>query len=59
MIEIDISRVVTEYWAQIIEDETGQQWMAAFPNQVTCPVQSGNNLKAHAVYLSQYQPIPY
>ena len=59
VIDIDISSVVTEYRAQILENETGQQFVAAFPNQVTRPVQYGNNLKAHAVYLSQYQLLPY
>ena len=50
--DIDFSRVVTEYRAQILEDETGQQFVAPFPEGVTKAVQYGNALKAHAVYLS-------
>ena len=33
--------------------------MAAFPEGVNRPVQYGLNLKANAVYMSQYQLIPY
>ena len=33
--------------------------MAPFPDHVTKSVQYGNGVKAHAVYLSQYQLIPY
>jgi len=58
--DIDISRWVTEYQAQIlINKETGKQYTASFPVNVTKSVQYGNKLKAHAVYLSQYQLLPY
>lgn len=33
--------------------------MAAFPEGVTRPAQYGNSVKAHAVYLSIYQLLPY
>jgi len=58
--DIDITRWVTEYQAQIlINKETGQQHTASFPENITKAVQYGNKLKAHAVYMSQYQLIPY
>ena len=57
--DIDISRCITEYQAQILEDESGQRFVAPFPDGVTKAVQYGNQLKAHAVYLSQYQLLPY
>jgi len=58
--DIDISRWVTEYQAEIlINKETGAQVIAPFPEQVTKAVQYGRKLKAHAVYMSQYQLIPY
>jgi len=57
--DIDISRFVTEYQAQILENEQGQRFVAAFPEDVTKAVQYGHQLKAHAVYLSQYQLLPY
>ena len=57
--DIDISRVVTEYRAQVLEDENGNRYVAAFPEGVTKAVQYGNGIKAHTVYLSQYQLIPY
>jgi transposase len=57
--DIDISRFVTEYQAQILENEQGQRFVAPFPKGVTKAVQYGNQLKAHAVYLSQYQLLPY
>lgn len=59
IIDIDISRLVTEYRAQILEDGQGNRWVAAFPEGVKRPVQYGLNLKANAVYMSQYQLIPY
>ena len=39
VIELDISRFVTEYQAQILEDEHGNQFVAAFPEGVSRPVQ--------------------
>lgn len=57
--DIDISRVVTEYRAQILVDETGNCFVASFPEGVTKAVQYGSGLKAHSVYMSQFQLIPY
>jgi len=57
--DIDISRVVTEYRAQQLENEQGHCFVAPFPEGVSKAVQYGNQLKAHAVYLSQYQLLPY
>jgi transposase len=57
--DIDISRVVTEYQAQVLEDMNGKRFTAAFPKGVTKAVQYGASLKAHSVYLSKFQLIPY
>ncbi len=57
--DMKISRVVTEYRAEIVEDVEGNRFVASFPEAVTKAVQYGPDLKAHAVYMSQYQLIPY
>ncbi|MDT8442575.1 MAG: IS66 family transposase, partial [Desulfuromonadales bacterium] len=57
--DIDISRLVTEYQAEVLESAEGKRFVASFPEGVTKAVQYGNNLKAHAVYMSQYQLLPY
>jgi transposase len=57
--DIDISRVVTEYRAQILEDDNGNRFVASFPENVTKAVQYGTGLKAHSVYMSQFQFVPY
>ena len=59
VIDIDIARFVTEYRAQVLEDEQGNRYVAAFPDGVNRPVQYGLGLKANAVYMSQFQLIPY
>jgi transposase len=59
VIDIDIARFVTEYRAQILEDDQGNRFVATFPAGVQRPVQYGPGLKANAVYMSQYQLIPY
>ncbi|MCU7896883.1 MAG: hypothetical protein KZQ66_12080 [Candidatus Thiodiazotropha sp. (ex Lucinoma aequizonata)] len=59
IIDINISRFVTEYWAQILEDNQGNRFVASLPEGVNRPVQYGFNLKVNAVYISQYQLIPY
>ena len=58
-IDIRISRVVIEYRAEILEDESGNCYVAEFPEAITRPVQYGNTLKANAVYMSQFQLVPY
>jgi transposase len=57
--DIDIRRLVTEYRAQILQDQNGQRFTALFPAHVSKAVQYGNGVKAQAVYLSQYPRIPY
>jgi len=59
VVDLDISRIVTEYRAQILEDENGKQYVAEFPKGVTRPVQYGIEVKVHSVYMSQFQLIPY
>jgi len=57
--DIDIRRVVTEYRAEILVDQCGKRFTASFPEAITKAVQYGNGVKTQAVYLSQYQLIPY
>ena len=57
--DIYVARIVTEYQAQVLEDENGNRFVAEFPDDVTKAVQYGNALKAHAIYMSQYQLLPY
>ena len=59
VVDIEISRIVTEYRAQILEDSTGRRYVAAFPKGLGRPIQYGQSVKAHAVYLSQFQLLPY
>jgi transposase len=59
IINIRISRFVTEYRAQILLDVNGIPFTAEFPEHVTRPVQYGSDFKSHSVYLSQFQLIPY
>jgi transposase len=57
--DVDISVNVTEYRAQVLVDQQGKRWVAAFPADVTATVQYGDSVKAGAVYMSQYQLLPY
>ncbi|MBW1858036.1 MAG: IS66 family transposase [Deltaproteobacteria bacterium] len=57
--DIDISRVVTEYRAQVLKDDKGNRFVAPFPEGVTKAVQYGTGLKTHSVYMSQFQLVPY
>ena len=57
--DIDISRFVTEYRAQILEGEKGNRFVASFPKGVTKAAQYGTGFKAHSVYMSQFQLLPY
>lgn len=57
--DIEITRLVTEYRAQVLVDEKGKRFVASFPEGVTKAAQYGGSIKAHAVYMSQYQLLPY
>ena len=59
VVDIRFSRVVTEYQAQILEDQLGKQFVAPFPDGVSRPIQYGSSVKAQGVYLSQFQLIPF
>jgi transposase len=58
-VDIDIARIVIEYRAQVFIDGNGKRYVASFPESVTRPIQYGPQIKAHAVYLFQFQLMPY
>ncbi|MCK8102793.1 hypothetical protein [Pseudoalteromonas sp. 2CM36K] len=53
VVDIDISEVVTECQAQILENEQKKRFVGEFLQGVNSPIQYGVGVKAHAVYLSQ------
>ena len=59
MFDIKISRVVTEYQAEILEDERGRQVVARFPDHVKVKAQYASGVKIHSVYMSNFQLLPY
>lgn len=58
VIELITRSEVTEYRAQVLVDQDGHRFVAPFPKEVTRPIQYGASIKAHIVYLSQFQLIP-
>ena len=58
VIDIEMNVVVTEYRAEVVEDEMGCRYVAVFPSHVSRPVQYGVNVKANSVYMSQFQMVP-
>lgn len=59
VIDVDISRFVTEYRAEVWLSEAGERVVAPFPAGVNAHIQYGVGVKASAVYQSQFQLIPY
>ena len=51
VVDIDISRIVTEYRAQVLADANGKRFTAPFPEGINRPVQYGLNVKVHSVYM--------
>jgi transposase len=56
---IRIKRFVTEYQAEVLVDEHGNRYVADFPSEISNKAQYDGTVKAHTVYLSQFQLIPY
>lgn len=59
VVDIEIKKIVTEYRAQILKDTKGKRYVASFPQGITSDIQYGNGVKAHCVYMSQFQLLPY
>lgn len=59
VIDLDITTLVTEWRAEVVVDEQGKRHVAPFPEGITRPVQYGIGVKVNAVYMSQYQMVPY
>lgn len=59
VIDIDISRFVTEYRAEVLLNDAGERFVAPFPAGVNAAVQYGRGIKVNAVYQSQFQLVPY
>lgn len=59
IVEMNIQLHITEYRAEILEDEKGNQFVADFPEGISKAVQYGPGIKAQSVYMSQFQLIPY
>ena len=62
VVEFHLSRHVKEYHLEILEDETGKRITATPPDEsayINRPIQYGVSVKAMAVYMNQYQLIPY
>lgn len=57
--DIEVNRVITEYRAQILEDQSGKRYVAEFPTIAKTEVQYGIGVKVSSVYLSQFQLLPY
>ena len=59
VLDFKMSIHVIEYRAQVLVDQKGNKYIAPFPESVTRPIQYGTKIKSTAVYMSQYQLIPY
>ena len=58
VVDLKIKLHVTEYGAEVLEDELGKRYVARFPDGVTKAIQYGGGIKAESVYLSQFQLVP-
>lgn len=58
VIDVLVKLHVTEYRAEVLEDDCGNRYVATFPEEVAKAVQYGGGVKAESVYLSQFQLIP-
>lgn len=59
VVEISIQRRVIEYHLEILKDQSGKRYQAEAPRGVNSTIQYGNSVKALAVYMNNYQLLPY
>jgi transposase len=59
VVDIKFTKVVTEYQADIMQNESGCNFTAPFPRGITHAIQYGASVKEHAVYLATAQFLPY
>jgi transposase len=59
VIDINFEFIVREYQAQVLEGDDGSRFVATFPSHISKSIQYGPSVKSFAVYMSQYQLIPY
>ena len=59
VIDLNLEFIVREYQAEVLIDEDGNRFVATFPKDITKAIQYGPSVKLFAVYMSQYQLIPY
>ena len=57
--DFKVTTHVTEYRAQVLMDSQGKKYVASFPEHVKSSTQYGSKVKSTAVYMSQYQMVPY
>lgn len=59
VIDIKFTKNITEYRAEILENEQGVKFTAPFPQNLTRSIQYGASIKEHVVYLASAQFLPY
>lgn len=59
VIDVNLEFTVTEYQAEVLLGSDGHRYVADFPAHITKSIQYGPSVKSLAVYMSQYQLIPY
>jgi transposase len=62
VVEFHLSRHVKEYHLEILENKAGKRITAIPPDEpaaINRPIQYGVSIKAMAVYMNQYQLVPY
>ena len=59
VVDVNLEFKVREYRAEVLVDSRGNRHVADFPPHIKKAIQYGPTVKSLAVYLSQYQLLPY
>ena len=57
--EIRITKHVIEYQAEVLTDETGKEYIAEFPEEVSSQTHYGNSVKSEVCTFASYQMLPF